>query len=287
MTAPAPIAPRTVVEACFDSAGVADLGHVYDVAAAVGLDDQPVRLAVRRLVTAGLAVQEGRGRRGTLRLSAEALRRERNDTRFVAFAYRQDAGLAPWDSRWRLYSFSIPESRRARRDSLRAALGRLGAAAVAPALYLSPHDLRDALAAEGVHPGTLDDLIVATTDDLRLGRTHDPRAIAERLWPSPPVEDAYRALDATISGTAERRTRAAAAGTGGAALRTALALELAQAFTRALDLDPLLPAELRPADWSPPATRDRFRRAWLDLAAVSPDLAVFRAYRLDEREPPV
>ncbi|QRK06724.1 hypothetical protein JQX13_42750 [Archangium violaceum] len=271
----AEVTPRFVIEALVDADGVADLGRVYDVAVALGLGEQPVRLVIRRMVAAGDAEQHGRGRRGTLRLSPAARVRDRHDVAFVHHAYRQDAGEAPWDGLWRLCAFSVPEARRPTRDALRATLVRLGGAALGPGLYVSAHDWDALIDAETADIDGSGLLTRATTADLRIGDLRDPRAIAARLWPAKPVLAAYRPLATQLDDVA-----AGGADTGGAdePERIALALHLAVAFDHALLTDPLLPPELRPVPWPPTEIRARFRATWETLAADAGPARLFTRY---------
>ncbi|MFF2751214.1 transcriptional regulator [Kitasatospora sp. NPDC058048] len=264
-------APRTVVEACFDPQGTAPLDYVYDVAAAVGLSDQPVRLAVRRLEAAGVLRQEGRGRKGRLVLTDAGRLRSDMDVRFVALAYAQDAGLAPWDGLWRLYTFSVPERHRSERDALRAALTRLGAVPLAPGAYASPHDLLDELTDEASAATVGAYLITAEATRLTGPGFTDPASTAEHLWPSAETVEAYRPLADALAAESLGPDR-------GSVELVAVALRLAEAFTHALERDPLLPPELRPAPWLPSRIRRDFHEAWTTIRGRTPDLSLFRAF---------
>ncbi|MFG2846529.1 transcriptional regulator [Kitasatospora sp. NPDC048296] len=268
-------APRTVVEACFDPQGTASLDYVYDVAAAAGLSDQPVRLAIRRLEAAGVLRQEGRGRKGRLLLTGAGRLRADTDVRFIALAYAQDAGLAPWDGLWRLYTFSVPEQRRPERDALRVALTRLGAVALAPGAYVSPHDLLEELVGETSEATVGTYLITAEATRLIGPGFTDAVAIAERLWPAAETIEAYRPLADALD--------AESLGSGGSSAElVATALGLAEAFSQAMESDPLLPPELRPTPWPPSQLRQRFREKWDEIRRHAPDLSLFRAYDLPE-----
>ncbi|MFD7451424.1 transcriptional regulator [Kitasatospora sp. NPDC059827] len=283
-------APRTVVEACFDPQGTASLAYVYDLAAAAGLADQPVRLAIRRLEAAGVLRQEGRGRKGRLLLTDAGRLRSDTDVRLVRLAYAQDAGLAPWDGLWRLHTFSVPEQHRPERDALRTALTRLGAAPLAPGAYLSPHDLLAELVDETSESTVGSYLITAEATRLTGPGFTDPASVAERLWPAADTLAAYRPL-------AEALAEALAAepvatdhdspepiGTDhgstdhGSTALVATALGLADAFGRALEHDPLLPPELRPVPWPPARLRHDFRERWAAIRRRAPDLSLFRAF---------
>ncbi|MFF2076457.1 PaaX family transcriptional regulator C-terminal domain-containing protein [Kitasatospora sp. NPDC058162] len=270
-------APRTVVEACFDPRGSASLAYVYDVAAAAGLADQPVRLAIRRLEAAGVLRQEGRGRKGRLLLTDAGRLRTDADARFVRLAYAQDGGLAPWDGLWRLHTFSVPEQHRPERDALRTALTRLGAAPLAPGAYLSPHDLLAELVGETSESTVGAYLITAEATRLTGPGFTDPASVAERLWPAADTVDAYRPLAEALAAEPVGNDR-------GSTELVATALGLADAFSRALEHDPLLPPELRPTPWPPSHLRRAFRERWTALRHQAPDLSLFRTF--DPPAPP-
>jgi len=245
------ISPRTLIEAFLPLTGTAPLAHIYDTANLAGLDDQPVRLTIRRMIASGDVEQAGRGRTGTLALTIAGRRRLERDRQSLALAFAQDAGDAPWDRRWRLVAVSVPERERAARDMLRRALYELGAVAISTGLYVSPHDLVTELP-DDVRPR----LSTATTDDLDVrGITH-PREVAEALWPSQPTITAYSMLDAALHRDASD--------TGVPAIVRQLLL--ADALELAIRADPLLPLELREGSWAPSTTRTTWAGRWHALS---------------------
>lgn len=245
------ISPRTVIEAFLPPTGSAPLDVIYDTANLVGLADQPVRLALRRLVANGDIEQTGRGRAGTVSLTNSGRRRLDRDRQSLALAFAQDAGDAPWDGRWRLIAVTTPERERAVRDALRRGLHELGAVAISTSLYVSPHDLATELPDE-VRPY----LSTATTKDLNVRGATSAQAIAEALWPSEPTIAAYSTLDKAL----HRDTSHTGLPTVVRMLLLADALELA------IREDPLLPPELREAPWSPSKTRTAWVRRWDELS---------------------
>lgn len=277
VTVPTPVlpAPRTIVEACFDSEGKADLGLVYGVASVLGVGDQPVRLAIRRIEAAGLAKQLGRGRSGTLLrtvpnpypdpVSAGRLRRAR------AFAN----GELRWDGKWRLTSFSFADGRRAERDALRAALAKLGCVPIAPALYLSTGDPRVPLQHYASSPARdlTGELIVAEVTSLDIAGVRETGDIVERFWDFSEVLAAYERADRAIS--ADHGPAASADPVGHAAA----ALLLSEPFALALGRDPLLPPELLPGDWPPRRVHERFTDTWKRYARSGSDIELYRLYR--------
>lgn len=241
------ISPRTVIEAFLPLTGGAPLAVIYDTANLAGLADQPIRLALRRLVASGDVEQTGRGRAGMVSLTSTGRRRLERDRQSLALAFAQDAGDAPWDGHWRLIAVTTPERERAVRDTLRRGLHELGAVGISTSLYVSPHDLFAELPDE-VRPY----LSRATTTNLNVRGTTSAQAISEALWPSEPTVAAYSTLDEAL----HRDTSDTGVPT------VVRMLLLADALERAIREDPLLPLELRGAAWSPSQTRTAWAHRW-------------------------
>ncbi len=261
---PLSVPPRFILESLVRADGSVDLGRAYALANSLGIPDQTLRLAIRRLCAENTFVQEGRGRRGLLRRTAAADLHEHHDVEFVQLAYAQDAGEAPWDRQWRLLALTVPERQRARRDRIRRVLRRLGAGQVHAGLYVSPHDWKAWLIAECPELAEGPGVVFASAGDLEIDGHTDPGTIAARIWDLAPVERSHRALrdlaDATLSRADGQRPLDA----------TAAALELAWVFDAAHLDDPLLPRELLPADWAGAAARASFEQAWSALGARHP-----------------
>lgn len=276
LSAPLP-APRTIVEACFDGEGHASLRLVYDVATALGVDDQPVRLAIRRIETAGLARQEGRGRNGVLIRTTQDAPTDPVTAGRLRRALALEDESDPWDGLWRLTAFSLPDGRRADRDALRTAISRFGGVAIAPALYLSTNDPRPPLRhyAALPDPGVIDALIVAEASHIDIAGVDEPAAILARYWDLEPAIEAYRLADRVLDRFAPLPVPADAVD------RAAAALRVSEPFAQALAVDPLLPNELLPADWPPRRVRRRFLQVWSTLIADAPDLDLYRQYAPD------
>ncbi|GAA0596483.1 PaaX family transcriptional regulator [Kribbella sandramycini] len=250
------VSPRTVIEAFLPSRGDIALELVYDTANAAGIADQPIRLALRRMVAAGEVVQSGRGRQATAALTAVGRERLDQDRLAVRLAFTQDQGLDPWDGRWRLLAVSAPESERAIRDGLRRTLVEAGAALVSTGLYVSPHDLAIVL-------DSSEYLVHAEATDLDVRGVTDPQAIAELLWPAAPTIAAYDAIDDAIRQTGPPLVRQ---------------LHLAEALEHALRPDPLLPPELRASPWPPAVVRRRWYDAWMALTEQLPEELLYRGW---------
>ncbi len=261
------VSARTLIDGSFNAAGEAQLAAVYDVGLALGIAEQTVRLALRRMQAAGELTQIGRGRAGRIERTPDARARTRRERALVDFAFAQDAGSVVWDEKWRLYAFSIPERSRAERDALRNALVWLGAAPIGAGMYASPHELGDELAAT-LSPTTIERWLVrATSTDLTLPGFSTHQDIAEGLWPAETTIAAYAPLAAVLASPAN--------GSLDEIATSARALQLAEGLDQALAVDPLLPGELRQADWEPKRLRGAFMAEWETLEQAWPTLPMF------------
>ncbi|MEU1230563.1 PaaX family transcriptional regulator C-terminal domain-containing protein [Streptomyces sp. NPDC005828] len=273
------VGTRTLVFALVREDGSVDAGELYAVAAALGMTDQQVRLCLKRLVAEGRFTQEGRGRKAVLRATADASGAVAPDVGYVRHAYRQDQGLAPWDGTWHLFAFAIPETARQARDTLRDTLLHLGAAPLQGGLYVSANAIGDIVEAHARHLGVLPSLTRLTSHDLRVGDEDDPARLAALLWPLQQIADRHEAL-AVLA--AARLTGLSGPDRPTGTERLAYAVELAAAFTTAMDPDPLLPPELLPQPWPGTRARTLAAQCW-EALSVEDDrnprrLRLFRLY---------
>ncbi len=250
-------AVRTLCWALVRTDRTVRMADVAAVGEALGCTEQQLRHGVRRLRERDGLTREGRGRHGVVRLPPSMDELWDLDHALVGHAYRQDAGLAPWDGRWRLLTSSVPETRRADRDRLRSRLVDLGGAAVSPGTYVSPHDWWEVVLpmvdrldlVAHVTWGELDRLVVAGTVE--------PRTIAARLWSTDALATAY----ATAHDRTEEAVRAWPS--LGAPGRLHAWVGATAAIIEPFEIDPLLPPELaepvgRPARAAYAALTGRF-----------------------------
>lgn len=246
------VTARIVVEAFLPLEGDVSLAAVYDAANATGIDDQTLRLAIRRMQAAGDLRQEGRGRAGTLVMTAAGRERIMHDRLALELAAAQDAGEVRWDGAWRLFMVSVPERDRATRDALRRALVASGAASLSTGVFVSPHDLSTFVPAEA---GEF--MVTARVIDLNVRGVRDPIEIAETLWPAAPVDTGYDAVDQALAADSPNAS---------ADLRRLL---LAAALEDAIRDDPLIPPELRPLPWRPARLRQRWKERWKEVGPAA------------------
>jgi phenylacetic acid degradation operon negative regulatory protein len=236
--------------------GALQMEELGPVATACGTTPEQLRSCLRRLLAEGVFEREGSGRRARYHATpfghaALAAHRDR-----LRRAYELDQGAAPWDRRWRLVAFAIPEAERARRDAFRDRLRVLGGAAIQGGLYVSPHAFEARIADAAKELGVEGCVSLATSDDLAVGGVREPRELARRLWRLDEVSARYRAfverweplVPMLESMHARREALPDAAFLPGA-------LAMAVHFTPCFDADPLLPASLLPQPW--PGSRAR------------------------------
>lgn len=245
--------------------------ELYPVAEACGQTADQIRSCLRRLVGEGLFTRHGEGRDAEFRATPEGMRALGASLERTRLAYAQDAAGKGWDRRWRLIAFAIPESKRSARDNFRDRLIDLGGAAIQNGLYVSPHRWEQDALAEAERLGVTAHVTFASTDDLEVGGTRDPREIAEQLWPIEALAHRYQRFIDVYEGTPdalEEMRRHKKRLTEAEFLPGALIIGIK--YVECFNVDPLLPPELLPRPWPGRKARDllvRSRRLGILLRA--------------------
>ncbi|TMR24489.1 PaaX family transcriptional regulator C-terminal domain-containing protein, partial [Actinomadura geliboluensis] len=201
----------------------------------LGVEEKAVRQALARSAAEGWLAGERRGRRTAWRLTPAGERLLTDGTERI---YGFGGPVGPWDGRWLLVLATVPETSRRLRHLLRTRLAWSGLGNLSPGVWVSPHPGR-----EPEVRGVLAEIGVADTSTLftgGLGDLAEARRVARQAWDLDEIElayedflDAVRALrPADEPGTFAAHTR------------------LVQEWRRFPFLDPALPAELLPDDWS-------------------------------------
>ncbi|MFF8265225.1 PaaX family transcriptional regulator C-terminal domain-containing protein [Streptomyces virginiae] len=251
-----------LVHALIREDGTVGADELYTVANTLGMSDQQVRLCVKRLVAEGRFTHEGRGRKAELHATADTTRALAPRADFLRHAFRQDAGLAPWDGVWHLAAFAVPESARTARDALRETLVHLGGAPLQGGLYVCANAWEPYVEEAAHRLGAHGALTLLTTTDLRKGDAQEPVELAGRLWPLQEIADRYHRLGRITRPRLARLTGRAPLSPP--ALLT-IAVELAAELTRAMEPDPLLPPQLLPQPWPGTRARELVARCWAVL----------------------
>jgi phenylacetic acid degradation operon negative regulatory protein len=194
---------------------VAQLVRLADL---FGISENRARVALSRMVAAGEATSDGSGR---YRLAGHLAARQSRQS-----ASRSGATTV-YDGRWRLAVVTTTGSTADVRAARRRALAYARLAELREGVWMRPDNVAVQL------PGSL-----GTDVELRTSRPGDPPVLARRLWDLPAWSGRARRLLGGLGALAPDGPEALAPG-----------FELSAAVLRHLQADPLLPAELLPAEW--------------------------------------
>ena len=226
--------------------------------APLGLSPRAVRAALSRMTRRGWLSRRRTGRRAFYALTpAGALRLEQG----VRRVYRTAAER--WDGRWRLFTYVIPEERRAARDRLRRELQWLGLGPLSRSTWVTTRDLADVLREMSAARGL--DGAVALFDARNLGPADD-RALVARCWDLSAIAARYRRFITTMRPRAAALHRRVRAGTIADDGCFAEKIWLVHEYRKFLFVDPGLPDRLLPARRPDREAAALFRRTYALLA---------------------
>ncbi len=242
--------------------GTIAASELYPVAEACGQTADQVRSCLRRLVAERLFTRVGEGREAVFHASPQGMRALGASLERTRLAYAQDAAGRGWDRKWRLIAFAIPETRRTARDAFRDHLLELGGAAIQNGLYVSPHRWEKDAIAEAQRLGLEGHVTFASTDDLEIAGTRDPKELAAKLWPIDDLAARYQAFIEVYEGipaALEQMRKQKRRLTEAEFLPGALIIGIK--FQECFAADPLLPPELLPRPWPGRNARDLLARS--------------------------
>jgi phenylacetic acid degradation operon negative regulatory protein len=234
-------------------------GSLLRLMAELGFTDQAVRAALSRLSRQGWLTGRKAGNRSYYSLTPRALDRLEEAGRRI---YQPDP--PPWDGRWRMLTYTIPEAQRDVRDALRKELVWTGFGQLAGGVWISPCDLTERVLR------LIDRYDLRDRVDLFTSAYHGPGSDADlvaRCWDLPALRAHYDRFLAEYRPRARELT-ALAAGPGGLPDNRAFVerTRLVHEYRKFLFDDPGLPAELLPADWPRPAATRLFADLYRLLA---------------------
>ncbi|HVB42875.1 MAG TPA: PaaX family transcriptional regulator C-terminal domain-containing protein [Streptosporangiaceae bacterium] len=201
----------------------------------LGVEAKAVRQALARTATEGWLAGERQGRRTAWQLTPSGHRLLTDGTERI---YSFGRPVQDWDGQWLMVLASVPEANRALRHLLRTRLSWNGLGNISPGVWLSPHPDREPAIRQVLHEigaGHSATIFVA-----RLGELSEARRVASQAWDLEEIELAYEDFLAKV---------AALRPTGDAQTFVAHA-RLVQEWRRFPFLDPGLPPELLPDEWS-------------------------------------
>jgi len=231
-----------------ESAGWLSVASLIRLMAELGVDEPSVRSSISRLKQRGLLEQRRESGAAGYALSGrgQAILAE-GDRRIFS---RRRAAIADG---WLLAMFSVPESERGRRHTLRSRLAWLGFGTVSAGVWIAPAHLADETAEVLSRYGLSGYVDLFRADYLAFG---DVREQVGRWWDLDRLEQLYQAfLDSC--GPVLRRWGNQGGGVGGAAAFADYARVLT-AWRRLPFLDPGLPPEFLPPDWHGQRAADTF-----------------------------
>jgi phenylacetic acid degradation operon negative regulatory protein len=222
--------------------GEAWTGSLIELLGLFDLSGQAVRSTLSRMSQKGWLKSRKAGRYSFYSLTPKCLELLAEGAQRI-FQPRRD----PWDGRWYLLTYSIPESKRHLRRRLRQRLLWLGFGALNHATWISPRDLRNEV------EKAVDALRVRPYVELFSGEHRgfaDEREIVARCWDLKRLNDYYAALIARYEPPFQEHRARMTAGHG---------LEPRACFVQRFMLlheyrsspyvDPNLPPELLPDGW--------------------------------------
>lgn len=228
-----------------------------------GVSERLVRTSLSRLVGDGLLATQPHGRRSSYRVATDALDLFRSADERIYRGRARD-----WDGAWTLVVLDGAEATADHRAHVRAELSGLGFGVVAPNVLASPLVPLSAAADVLCEAGGVE-RVVLTRSPLAAGPAMiEPFDLARRCYELDRLSDGYAALarrlesfDATTLAHLDPRR----------AMK--LRLLVVASFRRLALADPMLPADLLPAEW--PGDRARVHAARVYAAvARSSDLAL-------------
>jgi phenylacetic acid degradation operon negative regulatory protein len=209
-----------------------------DVLARLGVEEKASRQALMRTAEKGWLRSSRVGRRTRWALTAPG---ERLLTEGAERIYTFAGYARSWDGRWLLVLARIPETGRAARHLLRTRLSWAGFGTPAPGVWLSAHTERLAEAERLLRQASVIDEAPIFVVEHRAGA--DMADLVRRAWDLEAIDRSYREF---VAGYGSRD----------AGDPLTFQIDLVHAWRRFPWLDPALPRELLPADWSgEPAAR--------------------------------
>jgi len=218
---------------------------LVDTLAGFGVEQKSARQALARAAAEGWLVSERVGRLARWGLTAPGRRLLTEGAQRI---YQFGRGDRPWDGRWLVLLVSVPEVKRDLRHRLRTRLSWAGFGSPEAGVWISPD-----LSREGEALDVLKELGLAAgamSFTATYGAVGEPGAMVTRAWDLTGLERRYEAFIAEFGGLEPA---------GGAAVLHAQT-RLVHEWRRFPFLDPQLPQELLPANWSGSAAAELFHR---------------------------
>lgn len=215
------------------------VGSLISLLEAFDLSEGAVRTVLSRMARKGWLFTTRRGRLSFYDLTSRGRRLLEEGAERI----HHPPWDRPWNGRWLLVAYSIPERRRADRDRLRDRLAWLGFGSLGNGLWISPHDVEQEVAEVASALGISHQVEVFRAD--RLPERSDPADLVTRCWDLASINARYEAFISRWVPTHQRCRAETVSPRESYALRFRLIHE----YREFPLLDPYLPRELQPRDW--------------------------------------
>lgn len=161
------------------------VGSLLELLEPLGVSASAARTALSRMSRKGWFSTERRGRRSYYELTPRGRRLlEEGEERIHHPEWDR-----PWDGRWLLVAYSIPEEERKRRDRLRDRLHWLGFGSLGNGLWISPHPVAGEVREAASELGLADRMEVFRADHVAFS---EPERLVSRCWDLDEIDERYR-----------------------------------------------------------------------------------------------
>lgn len=238
------------------------VGSLLALLATLGTKPETSRTVLSRMVQRGWLGRRRRGRRSDYDLTSRGRRLLEEGEQRIHHPPRDE----PWTGTWYLVTYSVPEERRSQRDRMRTRLSWLGCGSLGNGLWITPHDVREQVAAMARELDVRDHIEVFEGRHIGYSSTSE---LVSQCWDLTTVAARYRAFLAR-NGPEYVRCRDQLEA-GGLTPRQCFRrrFRLIHEYRRFPLVDPYLPRELLPADWPGEAAAVLFRDYHALLAGPS------------------
>ncbi len=222
--------------------GEAWTGSLIELLGLFGMTGQAVRSTLSRMSRKGWLKSRRSGRHSFYSLTPKCIELLEEGAQRI-FQPRSD----PWDGRWYLLTYSIPESKRSLRRGLRKRLQWLGFGALHQATWISPRDLRHQV------EQVVDSLKIHPNVEFFTAEHHgfsSDEEIVTRCWNLEQLNEYYADFVARYDPVLQDHKAQLKAGTGPRLDECFVhRFLLVHEFRSSPYVDPNLPGELLPEDW--------------------------------------
>lgn len=229
------------------------VGSLIALLIPLGLSEGAVRTVLSRMAAKGWLTSRRRGRNSFYSLTVRGRKLLEEGKARIYHPPRDE----PWDGRWSLIAYSIPEDVRHLRDRLRSRLSWLGCGSLGYGLWISPHDVREELRAIADELGISDHLEVFRGEHEGFS---DNQRLVTRCWDLEELNARYEEFVRTHLPGLERCQRRADSGGLFPEECFVERFRLTHQYRQFPLADPFLPRSLLLPDWAGDCAAQLFER---------------------------